>query len=651
MRDEARYTSSHRAGAFNYSRNLRHMPVEFVSAGLLAGTLPEREKPSPPSPVAADAFAQMRISSPSPAPSEASLSSRASSEEQIVFRGRQQQAPAGPQDNAPPTPSFSNRANTSPSQKQGSCRTELYSSGTESDSLPTKQDPFRIDPIVDWQLTSDIASVVVEPSIPVADDSDVESDTNSVVMTQFDKRRGGRPIWEGTVTPWTSRSKPGIGWLPVEDRPDMKAFAKGEVDPRQAAMDDYMQNVEDFGLTGDMVASTGFARREMDLDAGSHNDWESDARNGAIQSSGSDSELEFYADSDDDGQEKDEDEIEDEIQDAIKDALADLDDESLARAYQKQADLGFDSDNLVLYDGDELFSGSVPKRGPSSSVTDRPSKRRLQRAGGGRSAEPTFPSASAMADALDMDPYGAFDIMDTERPSLRRKKRGRRGQMPPELDDPDLNEQLQTAWETDRSKKRLKKAEREELRKQGLLGRKGKAPDLSVKYKDGADVDEVIEEIRTFMASNTQTLSLPPMEAHRRAIIHQLVHHLGVSSKSRGSGAGRFTVLSKTQRVTIFNEDYFDELISHKFRTRLYGRGAQGKPFKKDSGARARAVVSYKDGDVVGASAPEIGPGNIGHMLLSKMGWTKGMALGAEDNKGILNPIAHVVKTTKAGLK
>jgi hypothetical protein len=104
-----------------------------------------------------------------------------------------------------------------------------------------------------------------------------------------------------------------------------------------------------------------------------------------------------------------------------------------------------------------------------------------------------------------MDPYSGFDIMDTDRPSLRPKKKGRRGQMPPELDDSDLNEQLQNAWEADRSKKRLKKAEREQLRQQGLLGRKGKAPDLKVKYKNGIDMEDVVEEIREFMVGNMKT--------------------------------------------------------------------------------------------------------------------------------------------------
>jgi hypothetical protein len=34
----------------------------------------------------------------------------------------------------------------------------------------------------------------------------------------------------------------------------MYAYVRGEGNPRNAAMDDYMQNVEDFGLTDDMMA-------------------------------------------------------------------------------------------------------------------------------------------------------------------------------------------------------------------------------------------------------------------------------------------------------------------------------------------------------------------------------------------------------------
>jgi hypothetical protein len=75
----------------------------------------------------------------------------------------------------------------------------------------------------------------------------------------------------------------------------------------------------------------------------------------------------------------------------------------------------------------------------------------------------------------------------------------------------------------------------------------------------------------------------------------------------------------------------------------------KGSTFR--SGPRARPQVGYRDGDKVGANAPELGPENKGHALMMKMGWSKGMALGTVNNQGILHPIAHTVKTNKAGLQ
>ncbi|OAF99807.1 uncharacterized protein CC84DRAFT_1191148 [Paraphaeosphaeria sporulosa] len=698
LRDEARYMSSHRSSAFDSTKKLRHMPIAFVSAGCLEGTVKEKPPPVdsthgpaspslPQSPVATVALAQMTIRSPSPALSAAS--SGASSEELIVFRGRGH------------TPLTQN----------------------ESPSLPKKADTAPTVVSLTIQSTHGAMMSHLQPDSLPHGQSDIDSDTNSVVDSHFERRRGGRARWEGISAEWVSRSKPGIGWLPSNERPDMDAFVKGEVDPRDAALDDYLQNAEAFGLTGEML---GFAAgRELDLDAGSHNDWESEeepeippqleqdendgwtsdlardldvlstsddvegivahvtgrrtrphgvqyqvvyegctrddarwlpvaflttpsdkflieayeaqrlAREQQQMSSSSDSDPEFNIDGDS-SEEQD-----------------DMDDEQLARALQKQEELGIDDSDLILYGADEFFRGPVSTTSRASRTTfDRPNKRRQQRAGGGRRTEHLFPSASAMADALGMDPYNGFDIMDTERPSLKIKKKGRRGQLPPELDDPDLNEQLQASWDADRRKKRLKKAEREELRKQGLLGRKDKTPNLSVKYKDGFVMEDVMEEIRDFWATDMATLSLPAMEAHRRAVIHQFVGEFGINSKSQGDGAKRHTVLSKTVRTLQFDDDLFDSTLAQKkYTRRLHAVSSYPPQKKKEKGTKTRPTVSYKDGEVVGAKAPELGAENKGRAMLEKMGWSKGMALGAMDNKGILQPITHTVKITKAGLR
>lgn len=60
--------------------------------------------------------------------------------------------------------------------------------------------------------------------------------------------------------------------------------------------------------------------------------------------------------------------------------------------------------------------------------------------------------------------------------------------------------------------------------------------------------------------------------------------------------------------------------------------------------------TAYRDGEVVGGAAPEIGSDNRGRAMLEKMGWSSGTALGAMNNKGMLVPISHVVKNTRVGL-
>src|SRR4051812_21590525 len=101
-----------------------------------------------------------------------------------------------------------------------------------------------------------------------------------------------------------------------------------------------------------------------------------------------------------------------------------LDDETIGKIFQKQEKLGLGSDEVLLYGQDEFFGGAANTKAVFDGYYGRPSTKKQPRGRGNR--DPTFPSATAMADALALDPYGGFDIMDTERPSLKRKKKGRR---------------------------------------------------------------------------------------------------------------------------------------------------------------------------------------------------------------------------------
>ncbi|KAF4769501.1 hypothetical protein HAV15_008325 [Penicillium sp. str.  len=267
-----------------------------------------------------------------------------------------------------------------------------------------------------------------------------------------------------------------------------------------------------------------------------------------------------------------------------------------------------------------------------------------------RYGKPSFPSASALADALESDPYFGFDIMDFDRPSLRKKAKGKKSIPDVVLSDSEFEVELQEAWQNDRTKKKLRKMERAELRAQGLLGRKAGHPDLKVKYPKEMNMEEFMTEIRSFLMSAKNSLSLPPMTKQRRKLIHELANALNLKSQSRGHGLSRFPVLNKTARTPRYTPKTIsnvDELLSGR-KFNLMGHGSAEILPKAKRGKSGAA--SYMDGDVVGASAPEIGAENRGRAMLEKMGWSTGTALGAADNKGILQPVAQVVKNSRAGL-
>ena len=145
--------------------------------------------------------------------------------------------------------------------------------------------------------------------------------------------------------------------------------------------------------------------------------------------------------------------------------------------------------------------------------------------------------------------------------------------------------------------------------------------------------------------------------AHKdRKMIHEMGNLLRLKSKSSGNGKNRFPVLYKTGRTGNFDQGTFKKmeslLASRRFLPRMNGKGSQKTVRAKSGrvGGAAVAGVAYMDGEIVGATAPEIGVENRGRAMLEKMGWSKGTALGALNNKGMLQPVTHVVKTTKAGL-
>lgn len=143
------------------------------------------------------------------------------------------------------------------------------------------------------------------------------------------------------------------------------------------------------------------------------------------------------------------------------------------------------------------------------------------------------------------------------------------------------------------------------------------------------------------------------MDASARKIVHEIANRFKIKSKSTGSGDQRRPVLHRTKYTAKFGETSFEAAFARIRRRHFPRPDERGRAPKRPAGAGGRinhAAVTYREGEVVGGSAPEIAESNRGRAMLEKMGWMSGMALGAMDNKGIKQPITHVVKRTKAGL-
>jgi hypothetical protein len=185
---------------------------------------------------------------------------------------------------------------------------------------------------------------------------------------------------------------------------------------------------------------------------------------------------------------------EEDDEDLFQRKLERMSDEMIAKRLEKQMELGIDSNELLLLNGEETDEDYMkPKRSGPPKQHMRTSKR-------GRSGN--FMSASEIADA-----YDGFDVMDFERPSLQKKSKGQQG-VPDFFGaiDSETEAVLRATWSKDRKKKSEKKRERQELRAAGVLGfsKTGKI-DLNLKYPNGISMKEVKHEITVFIASELKS--------------------------------------------------------------------------------------------------------------------------------------------------
>ncbi|KAI0436408.1 hypothetical protein F4803DRAFT_542330 [Xylaria telfairii] len=317
-------------------------------------------------------------------------------------------------------------------------------------------------------------------------------------------------------------------------------------------------------------------------------------------------------------------------------------DEHLTQLLVKQEELGIFNDDVVLFDG-WLPAPCTPRR-KKKGVSK---KSKMFQAGS------QFPSATRMAEAFD-----ELDLMDVQNSRLQRSKKG---PISFDLSDSELEDALNIAIKKDRLKKADKRAAREKLRSEGLLGKNVNPHDLRVKYRGGMSLDDLADELEEFMLSTREQLILPPFDKGARKIVHTIANAFNIKSKSAGAGTGRYPVLYRVRATVPYNATMFEQAFSRVRRTwfprvDVDEKIVQQSRILKQTEARTgksrtgKSSIILREGDIVGQHASEIGIENKGRAMLEKMGWTKGMSLGTVETHGIIVPLTHVIKKTKAGL-
>ncbi|KAK1999672.1 G-patch domain-containing protein [Colletotrichum falcatum] len=420
--------------------------------------------------------------------------------------------------------------------------------------------------------------------------------------------------------------------LPRLSRQDARTQKRQEEDDMIA---DYIANMREHGDDEGLIPTQAYSRRDI---GGSLSESEDIEESFQTLSAPGEATLEFG----DDDKKLDETELEAHIMTQV------IDPERLQKA-QKQSPQNnttrVDNALLTALETDVSYLGSLDQShaedaSPHSETTDQEDIE-----------DDVFAST---ADRLATEVHD-FDFMDWSRPALKRKGKRAKGKVPVfDISDSELEGKMQAAWNNDRLRKAERKKERQALRAQGLLGKHANPEDLRIKYPHGMGLDQIADELRAFLLGTQPSLTLPPMDNHARKVIHELASKFNIKSKSTGSGDQRRPMLHRTFRTAKFADETFDMAIARVGRKYFPRNDTTVRAAVQRQSARrgggGHAGVVYQDGEVVGGSAPELGQGNKGHAMLEKMGWSSGTALGALDNKGILQPVVHVVKRSKAGL-
>ncbi|KAI2779309.1 hypothetical protein F4815DRAFT_189163 [Daldinia loculata] len=616
LADEARNTASNRRGARGTDAKLRYKPVTFISAGFMdpLNDLNVQLTTSNETQVSSDTVEQVPAAadpiidagpseghvSPSPGegPSHNTLSSSTSNTHIVPNKNSRK----GHRRSADPKSDHSGDSSEEVILFKGRDRARK-----EPISPKIKQDEAEVDCLKLHELDLELQQVIEETIHPEPAGSEhVVEEDDYIPMSSKPKNRGRR----------------------------LKVHQNVTSDEDAAIIADYMANIKDW------------EEEEKDDDEAQHLGVGSYGFSILRDLGGTDSDAVPDEVSSEEGTGHSSEDAEDETNAENHRRHLEAEDERIARMLAKQEELGISGDDVLLFDGEAsdewMTSQAAPRR---KRKGDSKKAKMIQKQG-------QFPSATQMADAFD-----ELDLMDWHRPSLNNFKKS----LPTfDLSDSELEEAMRLTHQRDRLKKAEKKRAREELRSQGLLGKNVNPNDLRIKYIGGMSLDDLANELEAFLLGSKEQLILPPFDKDTRKTVHALANKFKIKSQSAGKGKDRYPVLYRCKATLPFDQATFDRTFGRVKQTwfprvdasaKLVDETRILKRAEARSGkSRFKSSLTYREGDVIGQNAVELGVENKGRTMLEKMGWSKGMALGSEENKGIMVPITHVVKKSKAGL-
>jgi hypothetical protein len=247
--------------------------------------------------------------------------------------------------------------------------------------------------------------------------------------------------------------------------------------------------------------------------------------------------------------------------------------------------------------------------------------------------------------------YDGVRDLEFETRTIKTKGKGRKKQLDLDSIAGEFGEALQDQWARDRERKREKRQNRES----NIAAEHSSSSDLCLKYPYTIYIKDIRLELDEFLGdSGRRSLTFPPLDPHGNRTVQNMAHAFNMKSRKFGAGTRQHVVVIKNKRTYRSLPEY-DSIQRYLRQRPVFNRIDQKRPRaeidnEKSSRRGNPSKAHVKEGDIVGANAPEISGDNFGRRLLIKMGWRTGQGLGL-DNNGIAEPVMAKVKKTKLGIR